>query len=1182
MYCAGLIKILIKDTKQYITFIQIIIMSVLSVCAWNMRSLTYAGPYIAALCKNNDVIVGAEHRLYKYELHRLNEMFPGYSVHGKASHDLQDENGITKPGHCGISIAWRQYLDQNVKMVSVDSDRICCIQINGVGQNQSCLSIIGVYLPQQQSVISDFGRELAILESVITDCKTHGEVLVIGDFNCHFGWEYSTRFWGETTRHGQWLMSMVNRQGMHVVDGERNICHGPNYTFNVDGVGCSYIDHCLSTPALLSHIKDCRIMADTLQNTSDHLAIGVHIEVSTLPKKTKCKFNSRVAWSKMSNDYVKDNYTAVLDRSLSGFKNMEITDVISADAFLQWIITNINTAASSLKRSKFSKGLKPYWSEILDILSKEEKKAWHTWSEMHRPRSGPLYNQYKAAKAAFRREMRKSKMTYEKEQMEGVNRSHDMNQKHFWDLVNKAKKTQRSVCPIVCGKEVITEPDRIREKWKEYFQDLFSPKDEPHFDNDFKAHVEDTIEEMVLAAKNSEPTIIKKTITTSEVEDCVKSLKNKKAPGFDHITSEHIKYGGQVLLSALCHLYNRMVKLVHIPKHQKVGVIVPIPKGEKDSTVQGNNRGITLLPVIGKLFEKILFERHSKWAKANDPLDSLQGAGQEQCASVHTSLLLRETIAHNVERGSTVYVTMLDAQKAFDTVWVHGLLYQLHQSGIDPVLWLLLKDLYTDFVCYIKIDGTLSDGFIARQGVHQGAPWSMYLFQRMYNGLLTHKEKNARIFHIQTGKPAYADDVSIACLHKQTLQMQLNQVFEYSRQWRFTFNPKKSVLLIFGEDKSPTVPVMLGNTEISVQSHDEHMGIHIGHSTEGERQFVDKRIHKAKAAFFMSQSLGTRKIPMTPVVMTKLYWSICVPRLTHGLEIVPLSPGSVDMLEQAHTSMAKWTQRLPAQTANVACLATMGWRCMESHLDYLKLLFLWRVLSLSMENIYKQIAVMRLWYHVYHSDYGRHIGPLFDIVGVFRKYQLDNVLDHSLKSGELLPMSQFKQMVSRKVLEYELCRFKCSCMLYKTLNVFCKAVDSVNMWSWWMHAHYYPEEAFKVHVLCRLLYNQNCLNCVVSHFNHTSPLCSLCDMNVIESPSHMLFECCNVMYNTREKLWQNVLQAAPGGMRVELRLMRKEEKTVFIMSGFKCDYIIDWSNLYSSMLDFCYTLYKRRQSSTDV
>lgn len=1165
------------DNKHYITFTPIIIMTVLSVCAWNMRSLTYAGPYIAELSKNNDVIVGAEHRLFKYELHKLNDMFPGYSVYGKASHDLQDECGISKPGHCGISIAWRQYLDQNIKKVHVDSDRICCIQLMGIGQNQSCISIIGVYLPQQQCAISDFSKELALLESMITDCKSHGEVLVIGDFNCHIGWEYSERFWGETTKHGLWLMDMVNRQGMNVVDSDSNVCHGPNYTFNVDGVGCSYIDHCLSTPSLLSHIKDCRIIADTLQNTSDHLAIGVNIEVSNLPKKTKCKFNSRVAWSKMSDKFVRDNYTAVLDRELSRFEDMKIADTESADAFLQWIITNINTAASNLKKSKFSKGLKPYWSQVLDNLSKEERRAWHSWDDMKRPRSGPIYNQYKTAKAAFRREMRKSKTKYEKEQMEYVNRTHDMNQKHFWDLVNKAKRTQKSVSPIVCDKEVITEPDKIRMKWKEYFQDLFTPKDEPHFDNDFKAHVEDTIEKMVMAAKNSEPTVMKIPITPSEVEQCIKSLKFRKAPGWDHITSEHIKYGGQVLINALSHLYNGMVRLVHIPKHQKVGVIVAIPKGDKDSTIQGNNRGITLLPVIGKIFEKILFGRHYKWAKYNDPLDPLQGAGQERCSSVHTSLLLRETIAHNVERGSTVYVTMLDAQKAFDTVWVHGLLYQLHQSGIDPVLWLLLKELYTNFVCYIKIDGTLSDGFIAGQGVHQGAPWSMYLFQRMYNGLLTHKEKNARIFRIQTGNPAYADDLSIACLHKQTLQVQLDRVFQYSRQWRFTFNPKKSVLMIFGDDKSPTVPVMLGHAEIGIKTSDEHMGIYIGHSTEGERKFLDKRIQKAKSAFFMSQSLGTKRVPVTPVVMTKLYWSVCIPRLTHGLEIVPISTGSVDMLEQAHSNMAKWTQRLPAQTANVACLAPLGWKCIESHLDYMKLLFLWRVLCLSIDSIYKKVAIMRLWYHVYHSGEGRHIGPFFDIARVFTKYQLNDLLDCTLKSGEVLPMSQFKQIITQKVLEYELCRFKCSCMIYKSLNLFQESVDAIHMWSWWNHAHYYPEDAFKVFVLCRLLYNQNCLNCVVSHYNNSSPLCSLCAMNVVECPSHMLFECCNDLYSTRENMWHNVLQSAPTGMREELRIMSSMDKTVFIMSGFKCDYVCEWSDLYFSVLDFCYAMYKKRQ-----
>ncbi len=43
---------------------------------------------------------------------------------------------------------------------------------------------------------------------------------------------------------------------------------------------------------------------------------------------------------------------------------------------------------------------------------------------------------------------------------------------------------------------------------------------------------------------------------------------------------------------------------------------------------------------------------------------------------------LRETIAHNGERGNPVHVVVLDSRKAFDQVWVDGLFSQLYHMGI--------------------------------------------------------------------------------------------------------------------------------------------------------------------------------------------------------------------------------------------------------------------------------------------------------------------------------------------------------------------------------------------------------------------------------------------------------------------------------------------------------------------
>ena len=80
------------------------------------------------------------------------------------------------------------------------------------------LYILGVYLPQRQSRISDFDEHVAMLANLIKLCKDDGEVLVIGDMNCHFGPERGNRFWGESTPNANTLYSMMDHEGLTLVD----------------------------------------------------------------------------------------------------------------------------------------------------------------------------------------------------------------------------------------------------------------------------------------------------------------------------------------------------------------------------------------------------------------------------------------------------------------------------------------------------------------------------------------------------------------------------------------------------------------------------------------------------------------------------------------------------------------------------------------------------------------------------------------------------------------------------------------------------------------------------------------------------------------------------------------------------------------------------------------------------
>ena len=50
-----------------------------------------------------------------------------------------------------------------------------------------------------------------------------------------------------------------------------------------------------------------------------------------------------------------------------------------------------------------------------------------------------------------------------------------------------------------------------------------------------------------------------------------------------------------------------------------------------------------------------------------------------------------------LERGSKMFSCFQDIWKAFDTVWIDGLMSNLFSDlGVNSKLWLPIKDLYTD------------------------------------------------------------------------------------------------------------------------------------------------------------------------------------------------------------------------------------------------------------------------------------------------------------------------------------------------------------------------------------------------------------------------------------------------------------------------------------------------------
>ena len=90
----------------------------------------------------------------------------------------------------------------------------------------------------------------------------------------------------------------------------------------------------------------------------------------------------------------------------------------------------------------------------------------------------------------------------------------------------------------------------------------------------------------------------------------------------------------------------------------------------------------------------------------------------------------QEVVAKYNDCHKTIYACTLDTRKAYDTVWQKGLFYQLYQGDMCCKTWRMITELYNDYKCIVKIGNKMSESFNISQGIHQGAPLSLYFFTK--------------------------------------------------------------------------------------------------------------------------------------------------------------------------------------------------------------------------------------------------------------------------------------------------------------------------------------------------------------------------------------------------------------------------------------------------------------------
>ena len=345
---------------------------------------------------------------------------------------------------------------------------------------------------------------------------------------------------------------------------------------------------------------------------------------------------------------------------------------------------------------------------------------------------------------------------------------------------------------------------------------------------------------------------------------------------------------------------------------------------KNNKEIVNNYRPISLLPIFGKIFEKIIFESLYSYLIDNCMITPKQSGFIKGDSTINQLLSISQKIheAFDCDIPLEVYAIFLDISKAFDKVWHPGLLFKLKQLGIDDAMFNILESFLAGRCQRTVINGKISNYRHVEAGVPQGSVLGPLLFLVYINDLIKHMKSDARIF---------ADDTSLFETVKNrqisisNLEHDLQIVQDWGKQWRMSFNPdptKPPVLIIFSTKRKSIAPVLFFNG-IQVKTLEEHK--HLGLTFDSKLKFhshITGCIKKSKR-ILGSLRLISKYLPRS--ALDRCYKSFVRSKLEYGDVIYHKCPFNKSLMPLSDTNMTSIMRNLESIQYKASLIVTGAW-----------------------------------------------------------------------------------------------------------------------------------------------------------------------------------------------------------------------------------------------------------------
>ena len=287
--------------------------------------------------------------------------------------------------------------------------------------------------------------------------------------------------------------------------------------------------------------------------------------------------------------------------------------------------------------------------------------------------------------------------------------------------------------------------------------------------------------------------------TETQVFNAIKDININKSSGLENVKCAVLKEALMVLIPQMKHLFNLSVRSSQFPNAWKNATVVPIPK-TGDLKLVSNYRPISLLPVPGKILERLVAHQLNDFIESNDLFTPSQFGFRKAHSTVQAVATLLNTINENYNRSSTTTACFVDFRKAFDCVQHKVLLHKLEQMYIGPNALEWIENYFVGRRQRTIANNIFSNFTDIAQGVAQGSILGP-LFYIAYANDLANVVKHGEVLLYADDTVLFSKKKSIKSAHSD-LQKDLDNLSEWCNDNGIFPNLSKTKVMTFG---SPTI-----------------------------------------------------------------------------------------------------------------------------------------------------------------------------------------------------------------------------------------------------------------------------------------------------------------------------------------------------------------------------------------